>query len=333
MSLHYIGPSHFRDVITRIYEGIADNYERDQSKLVVCLPRHLSDSNATLAHMLQSAGFDSQRNFNRYYDEKASEISRLTRESRKRVLQKHEKRRIDRIYDELFALSNPQGMKETGGIVKIAMYCTSDDYMVIDALSILEYMHAAKRPSDETITDIPKHVRHELVHYDLGECDPYVAIRKGYGNIIRFTDICAELNAASQEGEEVLAKLKQRSHVMRFIDDLGNPRTDSEIADAAIERLELMSSSYQRLYSDVDSLDIHPSNEALAFSLDSDREGYDLWLNNLGPQHDYQSCMSLFEVFVDMKGSIGWRQTLAAAKEAVNRSFSDGTNFFELFSV
>ena len=183
MKIDYIGPHNLRSIFENEYRKIEQDYERSNPAVIVGIPEPLMTANTssrTANAIVQRTGFADQKEFDRYVDFRINKIMEAMIKGVRRgkkdsafnqyMALTRELRKTSFILNEKLGSSNPGH--------SAAMYIVGHDTMYFDAYYTTLYLLGGILKSGSN--DIPSQFRHELVHFELGDCVPFRQAREYY---------------------------------------------------------------------------------------------------------------------------------------------------------
>lgn len=329
MTLIYTGPPSLERLFQNEWQSVSGDYDRQDHRVVIGFP---GASEWALYHR----GFESQDSFNKYVDWIAHGIEFGRREQ----LKDH----MERLSKISFALEGQ----------KYAEYIPLTDSMYFDALvsAYIQYDREFRgtvrfkliRDSgkhQEITADFQKgHLKHELVHSDLGECLPDKEGRKlfaGDGEILnrglRINNALKKYTTkqiSREDMEEVYRREGDREVAERYAEVLGIKidELDSRRIGEAVVRLSFMDPGILKRST---QLGIRIAGEALAANYSGGRESFDRSIKKVELVDDPETAWRVYKELERKIQSNGKLPTLREVKRAIDTAWTEGRHFSEVF--
>lgn len=181
MSFEYIGPRTLKGVVREEYEKIADHYPRESPRIIIGYPGPF-DYNINC----RAINFRSQDDFNSYVDSIMRNAQERLRRKATGKPRKSGDRKFLREVDKLKRVSFAMKDEKKG----YALYNILEDAVYLDARILAAYQ-MDRSGSPHPVVDAASHLKHELVHQSLGDCDEYAPVRHVFREMVQtINDIC-----------------------------------------------------------------------------------------------------------------------------------------------
>lgn len=305
--VNYIGPSRLKKLAVSEYRRVdRQHYERrDEPTIAAGFPvPFLVD----FAYRLYN--FSSQSKYHAFIDNNVKEISKKLNTARKARTQRKKRTLAEECKARMRSLINEAGfdsgiLKEAGEKTSHrigAGYSITLDVIFIDPtrLALQSFGmddHYINQLTSSSSTQIS--LPHELVHFDIGECIPYVESRTRH---LSMQDILRRHEKALQKGE-VPPEAGECDRLEKEVNDI-------------LERME--------------DLRIPAIDEAIAYNYSEDRGRFERWLRSCG-MGDHDELMQLYDAIACMIKQTSRITVLKQVKSAINESWKTGRNAVKLF--
>lgn len=295
MEFAYIGPKTLKRVVSDEYVKIQADYERENPSITVGLPIPLN-----LDSIYKKIGFQSQADLNAFVDLRVNEYKALLRKISSQVGVGKKRKSIPSKLHTAFERINDRAGFVTHEIKEgLACYSLCDDTVILDPPAVAGYLLKLQKykstPGFREWMDIPLALKHELVHYDLGDSAPRIEARESLTQaILGLSDSFAA----------------------------GSDQSFAEI-------LEAISEQHSPVNDRITELEITVADEALAENYSGGRDRFLVFLRSSGSQIERGS--QLYDLLQSMiLGSAGKRGTLRHVKAIINEAWSLDRNVVDM---
>ena len=343
MPIKYIGPQTLEGVYQKVYSEISKHYERGNPVIVVGVPTpidFLDDERVFKSSLTKFLGaeapFSTQQEFNEYVDIRVARLTEFLERASK--VKKSRYKALDKLYQEgelafkeVFKELEKISFAEVGRLGSMAEYRTADDCIYVDVYGTAVYFFGGVIPSHIDVvgyTNIPQILRHELVHHDIGECEPSVEMRGYYKEAMYFFKTHEKGREAAKNGVEAVKKWRKEEGGEEFL--LRLEKAQGEITPEGFKReVYELGEQVKKVVSKSDGLGIGVGNEALAYVYVRDKDSFKGWLRNIKFAQESRA-LDLYDSLERRVNQQGELKTLREVKEAINTAYSGNTNLLNL---
>ena len=350
MPIKYIGPQTLKGVFEKEYHKISKHYDREEPLIVVGLPTLLDflDEKAVFQTYLERYGlmeasghFSTQREFNDYVDTRIARLNEIRKRASK--VKKSKYKVLDQLYQEgelafkevfkelaktSFVESRSFGSSVTNN--PLAAYDVCDDCIHADVYGSALYFFGGVHTSHVDFigpTNLPKILRHELVHHALGNCEPFIEMRSYHQESMYFLMHLKKWHEAAEKGVEAIRKWREEDGGEEFL--LRLRKAQGEITlEGFVRETEKNNEKIKEIESKSKELGIDIGNEALAYVYITFKDGFRAWLEQNHPQEP--KALDLYDSLERRINQQGKLKTLREVRESINTAYSSDKNLLSL---